>query len=112
MSFMKRNEPKSEHPSVVNELRGQSLIEVLVVFSLLSLVIFGSASLIYKQWLRLQCAYWVFEATHSYLIGASFERTPIAVSIHEFEWGIRGEGVCRGMLERVELPWLEQASWD
>lgn len=112
MSFLKKNKFKSEKSSVANALCGQSLIELLVMISLLSVVIFGSASLIYKQWLRFQCAYWVFEATHAHLIGAQVERIPVVVRIQEFDWGIRGEGRCQGMTERVELPWLEQASWE
>ena len=91
---------------------GQSLVEFLCVMLLLSVALVLSSWILDQQWRRLQCAHFVFEATHSYLIGAPPERTPISVMIEELDWGIRGEGICHGLTEKVELPWLEQASWE
>lgn len=91
---------------------GQALVEMILLFLILPGVLGLSGILIYKKCLRLRCAYFVFEATHAHLIGAPVFPSPIKVSIQEFEWGVRGEGRCHGMTERVELPWLEKANWD
>ena len=94
------------------DLHGQAILEMILLLLILPGVLSLSGLLIYKKCVRLRCAYFVFESTHAHLIGASLSGSPVRVSIQEYDWGVRGEAVCHGMVERVELPWLEKAHWD
>ena len=89
---------------------GQSLLE----FSIASLVLFSffvSVTAVLKlQWHRAQCAYLVFEKTHLALIRASAQSIS-GSGVLLGEDGVQGRGYCGGVLERVDLPWLEKAQW-
>lgn len=113
----------------VNGSRGQAVLE----FSIISLVIFTfvmGCLLIFKaEWDRLRCSYSVFESTHRRLVqgrqqgfdapsevvrglrsnlGSARSRL---VRVWVDESGAHGTGVCGGVEERVDLPWLEVAQW-
>ncbi len=90
---------------------GQALIEF--VFSLvigtpfLGLVGF----LIWSQWNRAKCAYLVFDAVHSQLIGQTRLHRPRFIEVGEDEISVFGIGRCGQAFERVRLPKLESAKW-
>ena len=103
-----------------HSLGGQSLLEFTL--SVWGLVAFCgvAAAVIRASWLRAECAYEVFERTHHYLVSQGVgSEWPARISpqrrirfhVTSTPHGVQGSGVCGGIIEKVELPWLESAVW-
>ena len=95
--------------------RGQALVE----FSILSIsLVFGlveTAKIFWREWIRFQCVYRVFEATHARVTRGPPHRSPFqvrySVVFEDDGEKVRGRAVCGSFTETVELPHLEGAKW-
>jgi hypothetical protein len=98
---------------------GQALAETLLAILIALGPSVAAVGLARAQWERFRCARAVFERTHEVMVRGSVPALPseaIAgggprVRIMPTSTGFRGEAVCGGARERVELPRLEAAQW-
>ncbi len=82
---------------------GQSLVEFSLSALVLVTFLVACSFVLKAQWDRAKCAYIVFEKTHQRVIRERSDRSR--------PYGVRGRGLCGGVEERVDLPWIESARW-
>ena len=86
---------------------GQVTLELVVSFSLLSLVLAGAGWLLKLELDRARCAYLVFESAHARLSGRSGPEPRIEIQVSESEASVKAVGRCGSGALTVELPKLE-----
>jgi hypothetical protein len=90
--------------------KGQSLLEFVTCFCLISAATTSAFGVLYHQWVRLRCSVHVFEAAHARNVGGVYLYGD-GVSIAKTKNGVQAQGRCGGTVEKVNLPELELARW-
>jgi hypothetical protein len=96
--------------SVYGRQTGQALLEMAISFAVITITLTGASWVLKAEWNRFQCAYLTFEAVHAKMTG-SFQRIHPKTTVVDNGNSVIGLGVCGGVREQVELPYLEAASW-
>ena len=89
---------------------GQTLVELMVSFALVTVTVIGAGWVIQAQWNRSKCAYLVFQATREKLNGPTSVLQSLAhSSIHITDAGgdVTGEALCGEAQETVHLKKLQ-----
>ena len=91
---------------------GQSLVELMISFALVTVTVTGATWILQAEWNRSKCAFLVFQATRESLNGTPSPLQTTArsgVQITESGIEVTGEAHCGEALETVHLRKLEDA---